>query len=112
MILGVGGRVAMRVVAERTSGVSGFSFGGSATVVFLGAVSGAVGALILLGARRWLRRWSPAPTLCFWLLLIALTLRGLQPLDQLRLVLFLPLVIVFGALLQWRTWPYRQALSS
>ena len=108
LVLGVGGRVAMRVIAEATTGTSGFSLGGTVTVVFLGAVSGAVGGLLLLLARRLLRRWPPAPTVAFWLLLLALTFRGLRPLDQLRLVLFLPLVALFGTLLQWRTWRYRR----
>jgi hypothetical protein len=108
LVLGVGGRVAMRVIAEATTGSSGFSLGGTSTVVFLGAVSGAIGGLLLLLARTLLRRWPPAPTVAFWLLLLALTLRGLQPVDQLRLVLFGPLVALFGALLQWRTWRYRR----
>lgn len=98
----------MRVIAEATTGTSGFSLGGTLTVVFLGAVSGAIGGLLLLLARTLLRRWPPAPTVAFWLLLLALTLRGLRPVDQLRLLLFVPLVALFGALLQWRTWRYRR----
>jgi hypothetical protein len=108
LILGVGGRVAMRLVAELTTGVGGFSIGGSFTVVALGLASGGLGAAILLVARRLLRSWPPAPTLLYWSLLLALTLRGLRPLDQLRLGLFLPLVALFGILLQWRTWRYRR----
>ena len=38
--------------------------------------------------------------------------RGLRPVDPLRLTLFLPLVIGFGILLQWRTWRYRQPMLS
>lgn len=110
LLLGVGGRVAMRIIAEATTGVSGFSLGGTFTVIFLGAMSGALAGLILLVARVLFRRWPPAPTVAFWLLLLALTLRGLQPLDQLRLALFLPVVGLFGVLLQWRTWRYRRPL--
>ena len=108
VVLGMGGRVAMRVVAEATTGSGGFSIGGTLTVVFLGLAGGALGALILLVARTLLRRWPPAPSLLYWSLLLAITLRGLRPVDQLRLLLFLPLVAVFGILLQWRTWQYRQ----
>ena len=111
LVLGVGGRVAMRLVAEATTGAGGFSLGGTLTVVFLGLVSGAAGGWILLAARTLLRRWPPAPSLAFWLLLLAITLRGLRPLDNLRLILFLPLVAVFGGLLQWRTWRYRRPVS-
>jgi hypothetical protein len=99
----------MRLIAEATTGACGFTLGGTMTVVFLGAVSGALGALILLAARALLRRWSPAPTLLYWAALLAISLRGLRPVDQLRAALFLPLVAAFGALLQWRTWRYRKA---
>ena len=107
-VLGVGGRIAMRLVAEATTGTSGFSLGGSLTVVFLGLVSGLLGGAFLLVARTFFRRWPPLPTLVYWLLLIAITLRGLRPVDGQRLLYFLPVVALFGVLLQWRTWPYRQ----
>jgi hypothetical protein len=108
LILGVGGRISMRLIAEATTGTSGFPLGGKMNVIFLGVVSGALGVLILLAARVLLRRWSPAPTLVYWALLLAISLRGLRPVDQLRAVLFLPLVAAFGALLQWRTLRYRK----
>ena len=108
LILGVGGRISMRLIAEATTGTGSFSLGGTMTVVFLGVVSGALGALILLAARALLRRWSPAPTILYWTALLAISLRGLRPVDQLRAILFLPLVAAFGALLQWRTWRYRK----
>ena len=109
LVLGVGGRISMRLIAEATTGTSGFTLGGTMTVIFLGVVSGALGALVLLAARALLRRWSPAPTLVYWAALLAISLRGLRPVDQPRAVLFLPLVAAFGALLQWRTWRYRKA---
>jgi len=109
LILGVGGRISMRLIAEATTGTGSFSVGGTMTVVFLGVVSGALGALILLAARALLRRWSPAPTILYWSTLLAISLRGLRPVDQLRALLFLPLVAAFGALLQWRTWRHRKA---
>lgn len=110
IILGAGGRLAMRIVAERTTGTSGFTLGGTATVVFLGLVSGLLGALILLAARMLLRRWPPATTVVYWTLLIAISLRGLRPVDPLRATVFLPLIVAFGTLLQWRTWHYRRLL--
>lgn len=107
LLLGLGGRLAMHLIARITTGVSGFTFGGTLTVVFLGAVSGVAGGLILVTARALFRRWPPTTSLVYWGALLALTLRGLNPLDELRLVLFLPLVLVFGALLQWWTFPNR-----
>ncbi len=107
VVLGAGGRVAMWIVAERTTGTSGFTVGGTATVVFLGLLSGAAGALILALARALLWRWRPMTTVVFWAALAFLTLRGLRPVDELRLLLFLPPVALFGLLLQWRTFRYR-----
>lgn len=105
LILGVGGRIAMRVIATSTSGVTGFSFGGTLTVIFLGAASGAAAGGILSAIRAALSRWPAAQTITFWLLLVAITLRGLRPLDTLRVVLFLPLVLLLGILLQVVTRP-------
>jgi hypothetical protein len=99
-ILGVGGRVAMRLIAVATSGTGSFSIGGTVTVIALGALSGAVGALLLLGTNRFLRRHRLIGFLVFWTALLLLTLRGLRPLDPLRLALFLPLVGLFGSALQ------------
>jgi hypothetical protein len=109
LILGVGGRISMRLISEATTGTGGFTLGGTMTVIFMGIASGALGALILLAARAQLRRWSPAPSLLYWAALLAISLRGLRPVDQLRAILFLPLIAAFGALLQWRTWRYRRA---
>jgi len=100
LILGVGGRLAMRAIALATSGASGFSFGGTLTVVFLGAASGAGAGAILSVTRALLGRWPVAQAIMFWLLLVAITLRGLHPLDTLRVALFLPLVVLTGILLQ------------
>ena len=76
--LGVGGRAAMRVFAIASGVPAGFSIGGSVTVVFLGAVSGAAGG----------------------------ALRGLKPVDTLKLAVFLPVVALFGVAVQlaWCRW--------
>jgi hypothetical protein len=103
LILGVGGRIAMRVIATATTGTSGFSLGGTLTVVFLGAASGTVTGVILSVTRVLLGRWPAARTIAFWLLLVAITLRGLRPLDPLRVALFLPLVVLLGILLSLLT---------
>lgn len=100
VILGVGGRVAMRVFAIATNVPGGFSLGGSTTVIFLGAVSGAAGGLLLVLSRRLLptrRFWR---TTLFWGLCLAIALRGLQPVDTLRLAVFLPVIALFAAALQ------------
>ena len=108
VVLGIGGRVAMRVIAEASTGSGSFSPSGTFTVVAMGVFSGIAGAVLLLIARTTVWRWPPAPTLVFHGLLLLVTLRGLRPLDEQRLLLFLPLVAAFGMLLQWRTWQYRR----
>ena len=107
LVLGGGGRAAMHAIARINTGSGGFTLGGTATVVLLGALSGAAGGLLLFLARLLLHRWPPLPTLAFWGGLVALTLRGLSPVDSLRLALFLPPVVVFGTLLQGVTWRWR-----
>jgi hypothetical protein len=101
VVLGVGGRFAMRAIAVETGQRPGFSLGGSGTVVFLGAASGALGGLILAIARAILARRPRAAAAVYWIALLALALRGLRPLDPLRLAWFIPLVVVYGAALQW-----------
>lgn len=111
-VLGVGGRVVMRVIAEANGTAPAFTVGGTVTVVSLGAVSGLAGALLLLVARTAAWRWPPVPTLLFHAALVLLTLRGLRPLDAQRLLLFMPLVVAFGGLLQWRTWQFRRTVRA
>lgn len=100
VVLGVGGRIAMRGIAVLSGAPPGFSFGGSLTVVALGAASGLAGALILMTLRALLpKRWL-LQTLLFYAALVLITLRGLRPVDSQRLFLFLPLVLIYGFLLR------------
>ena len=104
--LGVGGRAAMRGIAMAQGAATGFSFGGSATVVFLGAAAGVAAGLIyvasvkLVGNRMWWAR------LLFALVVLAITLRGLRPVDSLKLAIFLPLFFAYGVVFD-RLWARR-----
>jgi hypothetical protein len=98
-ILGIGGRIAMRVIAHATNGTPAFSLGGTATVVLLGGVSGAAGGLIYAVLARLMPNWSIVRMLTFGVILVLLTLRGLSPPTPLSLALFVPLILVYGALL-------------
>jgi len=100
VVLGVGGRIAMRGIARLAGSPGGFSFGGSLTVVFLGLVSGLAGALAFLALRWLVRSHRLLRGALFWAFLVLVTLRGLRPLDVQRVVLFLPLVLIFGVALQ------------
>ena len=100
VVLGVGSRIAMRGIVVLAGGSPGFSIGGTATVIFLGTIAGVAGAIVLLGLR-WILATRPVLRgAVFWLFLLLITLRGLQPIDPPRLLLFMPLVVVYGVLLQ------------
>ena len=98
-ILGIGGRIAMRVIAHATNVAPGFSLGGTMTVVFMGAVSGAAGGVIYAVLARFLPDRAAVRAVLFGVVLTLLTLRGTSPSTPLTLSLFLPLAWVYGALL-------------
>jgi hypothetical protein len=103
LVLGIGGRSAMRGIAILSGAPPSFSFGGSLRVVLLGALAGLVGGLILLGLRALLpKRWL-IQTLLFYVMILLITLRGLRPIDAQRLMLFLPLVLAYGFLVRTLT---------
>ena len=98
-ILGVGGRIAMRIIAHATNVAPGFSLGGTMTVVSLGAVSGVAGGLIYAVLARFLPDRPVIRGVVFGIILTLLTLRGASPSTPLTLSLFLPLTLLYGALL-------------
>src|SRR5213592_3391570 len=56
VFLGVGGRLAMHAFALATARAAGFTLRGSLNVVFAGAITGAIGGLLLAGIDRFLPR--------------------------------------------------------
>jgi len=111
VVLGIGGRVSMRGIAVLAGAPGSFSLGGSVTVVFLGAVAGLAGALILMALRTFLPRWL-IQTLLFYAILVLISLRGLRPLDWPRVFLFLPLVLVYGFLVRTLSRRYRSVSTA
>ncbi len=99
VLLGVGSRAGMRVIAVASGQPPGFTIEGSITVVMLGTLTGAAVAAIFLLARVLFpaRRWARATL--FWLVCLGLTLRGLRPVGVLNVSVFLPLLLLHGALL-------------
>ena len=100
-ILGIGGRIAMRVTAHATYAAPSFSLGGTMTVVLMGAVSGAAGGLIYAVLARFLPDRAVIRGAMFGVILTLLTLRGTSPSTPLTLSLFLPLAWLYGALLDY-----------
>lgn len=103
VFLGVGGRVAMRIFALMTERTPGWSFGGTVTVVFMGAVFGMIGGALLWFGRTYFRTSPPARGALFWIPLTLLYLRVLSPLTNDSLIAFTPFVVAYGAVL-YRIW--------
>lgn len=103
LFLGIGGRAAMRAIGNLQGAPAGFSIGGTTTVVFLGAASGLAAGLIYATCRKLLQRHSWWARGLFAVIMLAVTLRGLRPVDSQRLIIFLPLFVAFGIALD-RIW--------
>jgi hypothetical protein len=99
IVLGVGGRLAMRGIALVQGIAPGFSVGGTMTVILLGAVCGVIGSLIFAGTRALVPGSRFVRGTLFWAILVLITLRGLSPLDVPKLAFFLPLILGYGTLL-------------
>jgi len=100
LVLGIGGRIAMRGVAIVQEWPPTFSFGGSATIVMFGTLAGCGFALVQLALLSIPRLPRPVAALLFWLVVAGISLRILQPIDRDRLLAFPPLVIVYGLVQQ------------
>jgi len=97
VVLGLGGRLAMRVISLATDQPESFSWGGTLTVVLSGTLTGAGGGVLFVLAQRLLPRQPWARRLLFWGVCVLITLRGLRgTLDLLTGALFLLLVLVYG----------------
>lgn len=109
VILGVGGRVAMRLIGVQNGQPGAWTVGGTMTVIFMGVVSGVGGAAIRAAASAWLppRLRDSVGTAVFAIACLLLTLRGLKPVDAQRLAFFLPLTIAYVVVFEvlWRRRP-------
>jgi hypothetical protein len=89
----------MRAVAVVNGAAGSFTLQGTITVVLLGALCGAIVAAIFLLARILFPRRRWARVAFFWVIIIAVALRGISPLTVANAVIFLPLFIAHGTLL-------------
>jgi hypothetical protein len=109
LVLGVGGRIAMRLFAIHNGQSPSWTLGGTVAVLFMGVVSGVGGAAIRAAASTWLPRRAPTAvgTAIFAVACLFLTLRGLHPVDAPRLAFFLPLTVVYAVVFElvWRRRP-------
>ena len=99
LVLGLGARAGMRVVALAADQPTAFTVAGSVAVALLGAVTGAVVAALFLLVRTALPRSRWGRGAIFWTLVGALALRGLSPVTLVSAAAFLPLFVVHGVVL-------------
>jgi len=99
VILGAGGRLAMRGVSILQEWTPYFTLDGSLTVVVTGTLTGVAGAALLLVLRAIPRLPGWSAVLLFWLVAALVTMRVIQPFDRERLMLFPPVVLVYGVVL-------------
>jgi hypothetical protein len=94
IILGIGGRLLMRVIAHMEGRNPVFTFPGSVTVVFAGTVAGALAGLIYYLLRRFVRN-SWIPTGAFIAICELISWRGVSGLLPLPQAMFMSLALVY-----------------
>jgi hypothetical protein len=112
-VLGLGGRLAMRVIAIRAGSPLTGTVEGTLTVLLAGAGSGALaGAMYVLLARLFPSR-RVLRDATFAVLLALVMLRGLHPVAPVPLALFTPLMVLFGIAFEvaWHRTPSVRARS-
>jgi len=110
-ILGGGGRLAMHAVAITTNAQHSVTVQGTITVLLAGLAAGTAGGVIFALLARVFPTRRLLRAALFALVLALLTLRGLNPVQPLTLALFLPIVLVYGWLLE-RAWHTRSRFTS
>jgi hypothetical protein len=99
MILGIGSRLGMRVIALAQDRAPSFSIDGSIAVTLLGAGAGAVVAVFFLLARTAFPTRRLGRVSLFWALVALVVWRGLNPVSTLNVAVFAPLFLLHGGLL-------------
>ena len=99
VILGIGSRIGMRVIAIAQGQGPSFTFEGTLTVVLLGTATGAAVAVLFLLARTAFPNRRLARVSLFWTLLALFVWRGLNPISALNAAVFAPLFLLHGSLL-------------
>lgn len=104
IVLGLGGRVAMRAIAIRNGTPGILTPSGTLTVILAGIASGLGGGVLYLIASAVAQRTAPrhpwVRRVLFGILLALITLRGLHPVQPLSLALFGPLVLLYAAVIE------------
>jgi hypothetical protein len=98
IVLGIGGRLLMRVIAHMEGRIPAFTPEGSMTVVFAGTVAGAFAGLIYNLLRRFVRKpW--VRTVAFVAICELVSWRGVHGLLPLPQAMFMTLALVYLAIM-------------
>ena len=113
-LLGIGGRVGMRVIAISEGRAPAFTLEGSIAVTLLGLLAGTVMAALFLLSRALFPANRFFRSAFFWIITALLVTRGLSPLTPLSVLVFAPLFLMHGGLLHtfWCRIHWRRAHSS
>ena len=96
LFLGVGGRLVMRGLALASGRPSGFSFGGTFSVILAGAIAGVMGGILLFAATQFVPALLRVRGLIFGLLCYVLATPGFRPPQLLVFALFAPTFLGYG----------------
>jgi ABC-type amino acid transport substrate-binding protein len=95
-LLGLGGRLAMRLFALATERPPAFTVRGTLVVAFAGAVAGALGGMLFWAVWRYLPGASWMRGLTFGALTFVIATPGIRPPRPLTFGLFAPLFLAYG----------------
>jgi hypothetical protein len=96
LFLGVGGRLVMRGLALASGRPSGFSFGGTFSVILSGAIAGAIGGILLFLAAQFVPALLRVRGLIFGLLCYVVATPGFRPPQPFVFALFAPIFFGYG----------------
>lgn len=96
LLLGVGGRFVMRALAVASGTPSGFSIGGTFSVILSGAIAGVVGGLLLFAAAQFVPALLRFRGLVFGLLCYLIAIPGFRPPQVFVFALFAPTFLGYG----------------
>jgi hypothetical protein len=111
LILGIGGRLLMRVIAHMEGRIPAFTLGGSLTVVFAGTVAGAISGLIYYLLRRFVRNpW--VRTVAFIAICELVSWRGVHGLLPVPQAMFMTLALFYLVIIDLLGRRYRPASNT
>lgn len=96
LFLGVGGRLVMRGLAVASGRPSGFSVGGTLSVIVSGAIAGVIGGILLFAFAQFVPALLRVRGLIFGLLCYLVATPGFRPPQLLVFALFVPTFLGYG----------------